>query len=89
MRVIYFAGCGAYTSHTVRRKPPDCSFMERNAANIVYDPSRRIQVGCFYVQSKLSVVGFQYEQNLSGIFTGSKSIGHSSVTNIIKCLTLV
>lgn len=89
MRVIYVAGCGAYTSHTVRRKPPDCSFMEHNAANIVYDPSRSIQVGCFYVQSKLSVVGFQYEQNLSIIFTGSRKAEDTSLTTIIKCLTLV
>lgn len=59
-----------HTLHAVRRKPPDGSFMGRNPADIVHDLSRRIRVGCFYIQSKLSVVGFQYEQNLSMIVTG-------------------
>lgn len=83
--LFILAGCGKYTSHIVRWKPPDCSFIEHIISNIVYDPSKIIQ-GYFYIQLKLAIV-FQYKQNLPMIFTWSRKAQNASVTNI-KCLTL-
>lgn len=48
----------------------------------VYDPSKIIQAGYFYVQLKLSIVVFQYKQNLPVIFTGSRKAQNTSVTNV-------